>query len=160
MEHVCPAHIITPLLDAQAALPIAIQPRGGCFTAQTAAAAYVAVAMAISSSGYVGAQSPRTRTSAVAAVMNDAEQLDPSHPDWYWFFWFYDAYRHGAYEDALDFVVKVDLPLYFGTPASLAIGCGQLGERVAARKAVRETWRSPGSRFSVAHHFGYAVWRC
>ncbi len=72
------------------------------------------------------------------SLMEHAAQLNPHHPDWYWFGWFYNAYRQGAYQTALDAAVKVNLPLYFGTPAMFAMAYGQLGEHDAAQKAVRD----------------------
>jgi serine/threonine protein kinase len=72
------------------------------------------------------------------ALVERAAQLNPRHPDWYWFGAFYNAYRQGAYQDALDAAVKINLPYYLHTHAALAAAYGQLGDLEAARKALRD----------------------
>ncbi len=71
-------------------------------------------------------------------LIEHAAQLNPRHPDWYWFGSFYNAYRQGAYQAALDAAVKINMPQYFYTHVSLAVAHGQLGEHDAARKALRD----------------------
>ncbi len=67
-----------------------------------------------------------------------AKQLNPHHPGWYWYADFYDAYRRGDDRGALGFALKVNLPGHYGAYAALAAAYGQLGERDAAGKAVRD----------------------
>ncbi|HEX3231074.1 MAG TPA: AAA family ATPase, partial [Pyrinomonadaceae bacterium] len=67
-----------------------------------------------------------------------AKQLNPHHPGWYWYANFYQAYRQGDYRGALSFAHKVNLPGHWGEHVMFAAACGQLGEREAADKAVRE----------------------
>jgi len=70
-----------------------------------------------------------------------AKQLNPSHPGWYWYTDFYDAYRRGDYRGALDFALKVNLPGQWFSHAAAAAAYGQLGERDAARNASRDLLR-------------------
>jgi adenylate cyclase len=72
------------------------------------------------------------------ALAERAKQLNPHHPGWYWYADFYNAYRQGDYPDALNFVLKANLPGHWGTQAALAASYGQLGERDAAGKALRD----------------------
>jgi TolB-like protein/predicted ATPase/Tfp pilus assembly protein PilF len=67
-----------------------------------------------------------------------AKQLNPHHPGWYWYANFYQAYRQGDYRGALSFAHKVNLPGHWGEHVMFAAAFGQLGEREAADKAVRE----------------------
>ncbi len=72
------------------------------------------------------------------SLVDRALQLNPSHPGWYWFPHFYNSYRLGDYRGALNVALKIDLPGYFGSYEALAAASGQLGEREAASKALRE----------------------
>jgi TolB-like protein len=71
------------------------------------------------------------------ALAERAKQLNPHHPGWYWYADFYDAYRQGDYRGALNFVLKSNLPGHWGMQAAMAACYGQLGERDAAGKALR-----------------------
>src|SRR6185503_10103316 len=75
------------------------------------------------------------------ALAGRAKQLNPSHPGWYWYADFYDAYRRGDYRGALDFALKVNLPGQWFSHAAAAAAYGQLGERDAARNASRDLLR-------------------
>ena len=72
------------------------------------------------------------------ALAERARQLNPHHPGWYWFPSFFDAYRKKDYRGALEVALKVNMPGFWRTHFALATAYGQLGEREAARKAVRE----------------------
>ncbi len=72
------------------------------------------------------------------ALAGRAKQLNPSHPGWYWYADFYNAYRQGDDLGALSFVLKVNLPGHWPFLAFTAAACGQLGKADAARKAVRD----------------------
>ena len=72
------------------------------------------------------------------ALAERAKQLNPNHPGWYWYADFYNAYRQGDYRGALGFALKANLPGHWGMHAALAAAYGQLGERDAAAKAVRD----------------------
>jgi len=70
-----------------------------------------------------------------------AARLNPRHPGGYWFPLFYNAYRQGDYRGALSVALKINLPEFFATHEALSIAYGQLGEREAAGKALRELLR-------------------
>jgi TolB-like protein/Tfp pilus assembly protein PilF len=75
------------------------------------------------------------------ALAGRAKELNPSYPGWYWYADFYDAYRRGDYRGALAFALKVNLPGQWFSHAAAAAALGQLGQRDAAAKAVRELLR-------------------
>jgi TolB-like protein/Tfp pilus assembly protein PilF len=84
------------------------------------------------------------------ALAGRAKQLNPSHPGWYWYADFYNAYRQGDYRGALGFALKVNLPGQWFSHAAMAAACGQLGERDAATKAMRDLLRlRPGFAANV-----------
>ncbi|MGZ5154509.1 MAG: protein kinase domain-containing protein [Burkholderiales bacterium] len=70
-------------------------------------------------------------------VAERARQLNPRHPAWYWALPFYNAYRKGDYSGARTFV-KYNMPRNVLNHTIVAALYGQLGEREAAGKAVRE----------------------
>jgi TolB-like protein len=67
-----------------------------------------------------------------------AMRLNPHHPGWYWFVFFFDKYRKSDYRGALDIAHKINMPGFWRTQLALATSYAQLGEREAARNAVRE----------------------
>jgi serine/threonine protein kinase len=71
-------------------------------------------------------------------LVERARGLNSHHPGWYWFPSFFDAYRKGDCRAALDFALEVNMPAFWRTNLALATAKGQLGERQAARNAVRE----------------------
>ena len=72
------------------------------------------------------------------ALAERARGLNPHHPGWYWFASFFDAYRKGDYRAALDVALKINMPGFWRTQLALAATYGQLGEREAARNALRD----------------------
>jgi TolB-like protein/Flp pilus assembly protein TadD len=72
------------------------------------------------------------------ALMEQARNLNPNHPGWYWFPPFFDAYRKGDYRAALEFALKVNMPGFWRNELALAATYGQLGEVELARNAARE----------------------
>ena len=80
----------------------------------------------------------RATPSAACALAGRAKQLNPNHPGWYWYADYYDAYRQGDDRGALDVARKVNLPGHWGAHVATAAACGQLGQRDAAGKALRE----------------------
>jgi len=72
------------------------------------------------------------------ALVEQALQLNPNHPGWYWFALCFNAYRKHDYSDALNFALKINLPDLFSTHMALAAAYGQLGQRDEAGKAVQE----------------------
>ena len=75
------------------------------------------------------------------ALAGRAKQLNPNHSGWYWYADFYDAYRRGDDRAALGFALKINLPGQWAMHAMLAAVYGQLGERDAAARALRELLR-------------------
>ncbi len=73
-----------------------------------------------------------------AALVEKAAEWNPRHPAWYWFPLFYKAYREGDFRGALGVALRINLPQFFMTHAVAAAAYGQLGEREAAGKALRE----------------------
>jgi TolB-like protein/Tfp pilus assembly protein PilF len=73
-----------------------------------------------------------------AALAARAKQLNPNHPGFYWFADFYNAYRQQDYRSALAAALNLNLPGHMGAHMVLAATYGQLGEREAAEKAVRD----------------------
>ncbi|HTO75615.1 MAG TPA: hypothetical protein VMQ61_06015 [Thermoanaerobaculia bacterium] len=71
------------------------------------------------------------------ALAGRAKQLNPNHPGWYWYTDFNDAYRRGDDRGALEFMLKANLPGHWGMHLALAAVYGQLGERNAAAKALK-----------------------
>ncbi len=72
------------------------------------------------------------------ALAERAKQLNPHHPGWYWYADFYNAYRQGDDRGALGFALKINLPGHWPSHAAIAAACGQLGQRDAAARAVRD----------------------
>src|ERR1700693_1644903 len=72
------------------------------------------------------------------ALAGRAKQLNPHHPGWYWYADFYNAYRQGDDRGALSFALKINLPGHWPAHMVMAAACGQLGERDAAARAVRD----------------------
>jgi len=72
------------------------------------------------------------------ALSAHSRQINPHYPGWYWFPSFFDAYRKKDYRGALDVALKLNMPGFWRTHLALAAVYGQLGEREAARNAVRE----------------------
>jgi serine/threonine-protein kinase len=75
------------------------------------------------------------------AQVERAARLNPRHPSGYWFPLFYNAYRQGDYRAALSVGLKINLPEFFATHEAMAAAYGQLGEREAAAKSLRELLR-------------------
>jgi TolB-like protein/cytochrome c-type biogenesis protein CcmH/NrfG len=100
---------------------VALNPMDGCTTA------FMGILMAYAGQWDEG-----------CALAEKAMQLNAQHPGWYRFSIFLNAYRKEDYKDALDVALKINMPTYFFTHASLAAVYGQLGDQSAARQAVRD----------------------
>jgi TolB-like protein/Flp pilus assembly protein TadD len=85
-----------------------------------------------------------------ASLAARAKQLNPNHPGFYWFADFYNAYRHADYRAALGAALNLNLPGHMGAQMLLAAAYGQLGEREAAGKAVRDLLRLRPDFASIA----------
>jgi TolB-like protein/tetratricopeptide (TPR) repeat protein len=87
------------------------------------------------------------------ALVARAKQLNPNYPGWYWYADFYDSYRRGDYRSALDVALKVNLPGHWFMHATTSAAYGQLGDRVAANKAVQNLLKvQPGFAGIVRKH--------
>ncbi len=75
------------------------------------------------------------------AIVERAMKLNPRHPGGYWFAPFYNAYRQGDYRGALSIGLKINLPEFFATFEVLTAVYGQLEERDAAARSLRELLR-------------------
>ena len=71
-------------------------------------------------------------------LVEQAVNLNPHHPGWYWFPLFSNAYRKGDYHGALNFALKINLPGLHTSHMALAVSYGQLGQRDEAAQAVQE----------------------
>jgi serine/threonine-protein kinase len=65
-------------------------------------------------------------------------QLNPHHPGWYWIVYWANSYRQKDYRAALDAALKINMPKHLPNHAMLAATYAKLGEREAAKKALRE----------------------
>jgi TolB-like protein/Tfp pilus assembly protein PilF len=100
---------------------VALNPMDGCTTA------FMGILMAYAGDWEHG-----------CALAERAMELNPHHPGWYRFSILFNAYRKKDYRTALDVALKINMPSYFYTHASIAAAYGQLGERKAAQGALRE----------------------
>jgi Tfp pilus assembly protein PilF len=72
------------------------------------------------------------------ALVERVVALNPHHPGWYWFPVYMNAYRKGDYRGALEVALRIDMPGSYDTHVALAAAHGQLGEREAGGKSIRE----------------------
>ena len=72
------------------------------------------------------------------ALSGRAKQLNPHHPGWYWYADVYYAYHQGDYRGTVELARKVNMPGHWGGHVMIAAACGQLGEREAAGRALRD----------------------
>jgi TolB-like protein/cytochrome c-type biogenesis protein CcmH/NrfG len=100
---------------------VALNPMDGCTTA------FMGILMAYAGDWDHG-----------CALAERAMELNPHHPGWYRFSSVLNAYRKQDYRRALDIALKINMPSYFYTHATIAAIYGQLGEREAAQGALRE----------------------
>ena len=74
-------------------------------------------------------------------LVQQAKQLNPNHPGWYWFADFYHAFSQGGYRDALAFALKAKLRGNPLAPMFIAAACGQLGDIDGGARAVADLLR-------------------
>ena len=85
------------------------------------------------------------------AQVERALQLNPQHPGGYWFALCYNAYRQGDYRKAVSAALKINLPDFFAAHEALAAAYGQLGERDAAGRSLRELLRLKPDYVATMH---------
>ena len=100
---------------------IALNPMDG------STSAYLGLLMTLSGEGDRG-----------VALVDSAMQLNPNHPGWYKLAAFANHYQKKQYQAALDATLALNLPGYYHSHAARAAALGQLGQREAGQKAVRE----------------------
>ncbi len=72
------------------------------------------------------------------AVADSAMRLNPNFPGWYRLATIFNAYRTRDYRAVIDGALRIQMPGYFWTPVTCAAAYGQLGEREAAQKSLKE----------------------
>jgi TolB-like protein/Flp pilus assembly protein TadD len=88
------------------------------------------------------------------ALVDRATALNPHHPGWFWLPKFCHAYRERDYAAALDAAVKVNMPDYFFSHATMVAARGQLGGPEAAREALQHLLRlKPDVARTIRHEF-------
>ena len=70
------------------------------------------------------------------ALIQQAMQLNPRHPGWYWLPLAMNAYRGKDYSQARDYTLRANLPGFFRTYMMFAMVQGQLGNRDEAAEAL------------------------
>jgi tetratricopeptide (TPR) repeat protein len=71
-----------------------------------------------------------------AVAHHSMTRLNPHHPGWYWFPFFFNAYRKGDYSAALEIAAKINMPGFWRTHVAFASAYGQLAQYNAAGDAV------------------------
>ena len=70
------------------------------------------------------------------ALVKKAAALNPRHPTWYYFPFFWYHYYRGEYEAALEMALKIDMPDFFSTHENYAVVYSRLGRMEEARQSV------------------------
>jgi non-specific serine/threonine protein kinase len=70
------------------------------------------------------------------ALVQRAMALNPQHPDWCYLPYFYNHYRKGEYQAALQVVKKINMPEDPWPQMGIAAACGQLNQQEMARSAI------------------------
>jgi TolB-like protein/Flp pilus assembly protein TadD/predicted Ser/Thr protein kinase len=91
------------------------------------------------------------------ALATQAKEINPNHPGWFWYTDFFHAYRQGDYRNALDLILKTNLPGHWGMHVGIAATAGQLGDHEAAGKAIRDLLQLRPD-FSATMHDTFAKW--
>ena len=90
-------------------------------------------------------------------MVEKAMPLNPNYPGVLRFTAFPHAYCQGEYNEALEAVVRTNMPGFFYVQAALAAALGQLGQREAAHKAAKELLALRPDFAAVARRL-YAKW--
>ena len=72
------------------------------------------------------------------ALSERSTQLNPHHPGWYWFPQVINAYRQHDGQQALEYLLKINMPGLWTAQVANAVVYSQIGEMDRARTAVRE----------------------
>lgn len=90
-------------------------------------------------------------------MVEAAMQLNPNYPGLFRWSAFMKAYFQGKYAEALELAVRINMPNYFYAHAARAAALGQLGQREAAEKELRELLALRPD-FATAARREYAKW--
>ncbi len=90
-------------------------------------------------------------------IAEAAMQLNPNHSALFRWAAFTKAYAEGKYTEALECAVRINMPNYFYAYSARAAALGQLGQRDAARKELRELLALRPD-FATAVRQEYAKW--
>ena len=90
-------------------------------------------------------------------MVEAAMQLNPNYPGLFRFPLFATAYRQRKYAEALELAVRINMPNFFHAHAARAAALGQLGQREAAEKELREVLALRPD-FATAARREYAKW--
>jgi TolB-like protein/Tfp pilus assembly protein PilF len=66
-------------------------------------------------------------------MLDNARNLNPLHPGWFWFPYALNAYRHTRYEEALRYAKQINMPSFYWDHVFLAMIYGQLGQSEEAK---------------------------
>ena len=72
------------------------------------------------------------------ALSERSTQLNPHHPGWYWFPKMLDAYRRREGRQALEYLLKINMPGLWTAQVAHAVIYSQIGDVQCARTAVRD----------------------
>jgi TolB-like protein/Flp pilus assembly protein TadD len=72
------------------------------------------------------------------ALAEQATQLNPNHPGWFWLPLVINAYRRHDGELALQYALKINMPTLWTAQVALAVVNSQLGKMDQARSALRD----------------------
>jgi len=84
-------------------------------------------------------------------IVEQATQLNPNHPGWYWFPLAVNAYRKGESHQALDFAVRIHMPGLWTTLLTLTVIYSQLDEMEKASATLAELLKLKPSLANSAH---------
>ena len=90
-------------------------------------------------------------------MVESAMKLNPNYPGCFQIAVFANAYRQGKYEEAIEAIVRANMPGYFHEHAALAASLGQLGRHEEARKAIQDLLALRPD-FAAAARQEYAKW--
>jgi tetratricopeptide (TPR) repeat protein len=71
-------------------------------------------------------------------MVKSAIQMNPNCPGYFYIAGCCDAYRRGAYQEAIEDAIRMNMPDYFHVPAMLAACFGQLGRIDEAKKSLND----------------------
>jgi len=86
------------------------------------------------------------------ALVQRAMALNPHLPDWCYLPYFYNHYRQGEYQAALEVVKKINMPEDPWPQMGIAAACGQLNQQEMARGAIELVRRHQPRYLDLKHY--------